>query len=94
MDYALSVVPLAFGSMCLDDAGACSSLDFALRVFSNRVDMNEWHLRQMKTSVGAEGRTYSEGLLWDRERRCVASMTQQCILRVKPGGIVRTEKLY
>ncbi|KAF2468524.1 uncharacterized protein BDR25DRAFT_231059 [Lindgomyces ingoldianus] len=87
MDGALSFVPLSFAGMWLDDSSACSSLDFALRVFGNsmEIDMREWWLRELKSYVGAEGRTYSEGRLFDEGGRCVASMTQQSILRPLSG---------
>lgn len=84
MDGALSFIPLSFNHLFLQDAAACSSLDFALRIFSNRVDFNQWHVKEMKTITGAEGRTYSEGQLWDRGGNMVASMTQQSVLRPHP----------
>lgn len=88
LDGALAFAPLTFSHMFLDDSSATSSLDFALRVFSNKVEMGEWHLREMVTHVGAEGRTYSEARMWDEGGRCVASMTQQSIMRPrkKKGG--------
>ena len=48
MDAALSFVSLAHNHQFIDDTGPASSLDFAFRVFSNRVNMNEWHFREMK----------------------------------------------
>jgi acyl-CoA thioesterase II len=81
MDGALSFIPLSYNHMFLQDAGACSSLDFALRIFSNTVDLNDWHLKEMKTHNGAEGRTYSEAQIWDQKGHMIASMTQQCVLR-------------
>jgi acyl-CoA thioesterase II len=83
MDGAVAFAPLTFSHLFLDDSGATSSLDFALRVFSNEVKMEEWHLREITTSVGSAGRTYSEARMWDAEGRCVASMTQQSICRPK-----------
>ncbi|KAF2690023.1 Thioesterase/thiol ester dehydrase-isomerase, partial [Lentithecium fluviatile CBS 122367] len=81
MDSALSFTPLAFSQMYLDDTAACSSLDFALRLFSNSINLEAWHLRELVTHVGAEGRTYSEARIWDENRRCVGNMTQQGIMR-------------
>lgn len=81
MDGALSFAPLVYSGLFLDDSAACSSLDFALRVFSNDVDMRRWHLREIQTRVGAEGRTYNEARIWDESGHCVASMTQANILR-------------
>ncbi|KAF9700641.1 hypothetical protein EKO04_001475 [Ascochyta lentis] len=83
-DGALSFCPLSFSHMYLEDSGACSSLDFSLRVFGD-VDLERWHLREVGTHVGAQGRTYSEAWIWDEEGRAVACMSQQSILRVLPG---------
>lgn len=87
MDAALSFIPLTHNHQFLDDAGACSSLDFALRFFVNgdQLDLGRWHLREMKTINGAGGRTYSEAQLWDENGDMVCSMTQQSILRPKPA---------
>lgn len=81
LDGSLSFTPLAHSSISLEAAGACSNLDFALRVFINEVNLNEWNYREIKTATGGDGRTYSEARLWDKEGRMVANMTQQCILR-------------
>ncbi|CAK7241276.1 MAG: hypothetical protein STHCBS139747_002736 [Sporothrix thermara] len=84
MDAALSFLPLTHSQRFLDDAGACSSLDIALRVFQPSVDLRAWHLRQAMTKTADAGRTYSENVLWDEQGRMVASMTQQSIMRA-PG---------
>ena len=41
MDGAVSFAPLAFNHMYIDDTAACSSLDFALRLFSNEFDLGK-----------------------------------------------------
>jgi acyl-CoA thioesterase II len=84
MDGALSFVPLMHNHQYLDDAGACSSLDFAMRLFDNEVDFNQWHLHEMKTVAGAEGRTFSEARLYNEQGKLVANMTQQSIMRPPP----------
>ncbi|KAH8648561.1 thioesterase-like superfamily-domain-containing protein [Xylariales sp. PMI_506] len=84
MDGALSFTPLQHNHMWFGDAGACSTLDFALRVFVPDVDISQWHLRERTTSAAGYGRTYSEARLWDEQGTLVSSMTQQCILRPKP----------
>jgi hypothetical protein len=38
-------------------------LDFALRNLVNDVDLNEWHLREIKTIAGGDGRAYSKARL-------------------------------
>ncbi|KAB8336719.1 hypothetical protein FH972_021028 [Carpinus fangiana] len=83
MDGAVSFIPLTHDHKFLDDASACSSLDFALRFFTNTIDFNQWHLRELRSITGGAGRTYSESRLWDEEGKMVACMTQQAILRPK-----------
>lgn len=83
-DGALSFCPLSFSHMYLDDSAACSSLDFALRFF-REVDVEKWHLREISTHTGSEGRTYSECWIWDEQGRAVATMSQQSIMRVLPA---------
>lgn len=83
MDGAISFLPLSHNHLFLEDAGACSSLDFSLRIFSNKIDLSQWHFKEMTTIHGGEGRTYSEARAWDREGKMVACMTQQSILRPK-----------
>ncbi|KAJ5631145.1 Thioesterase/thiol ester dehydrase-isomerase [Penicillium longicatenatum] len=81
MDEALAFLPLTHSHLFFEDASACASLDIALRLFSNKIDLNEWLLKEMKTISGGEGRTYSEARLWDQNGNLVACMTQQNILR-------------
>lgn len=88
MDAAVAFAPLSFNHMYLDDSAACSTLDFALRVFRNGVRMDEWGLKELSTSVGAVGRTFSEARFWDGQGNCVASMTQQSILRPRKKAVL------
>ncbi|KAJ0426758.1 thioesterase-like superfamily-domain-containing protein [Aspergillus carlsbadensis] len=81
LDGYLSFLAGMHNHMFLDDAAACASLDFSVRVFSNDFDLTQWNLREMKTVAGGEGRTYSEARLWNGQGRLVANMTQQSILR-------------
>ena len=91
-DGALSFLPMGHANMSLGDAAACSSLEFALRVFGNEVKVGgggeegDELFREMKTVVGGVGRTYSEARFWNSKGDMVASMTQQCILRPWPDG--------
>jgi len=96
-DAALSFLPMGHASMSLTDAAACSSLDFALRIFGNEVrvgpEQEDELFREMKTVVGAVGRTYSEARFWNGKGDMVANMTQQCILRPWPPKEKRKETI-
>lgn len=83
MDSGLSFAPLTHDHKWFDDVGACSTLDFALRVFVPAIDMNSWMLKERATIRGGFGRTYSEGRLWDDKGQLLVSMTQQSIMRPK-----------
>lgn len=87
MDGALSFIPMTHGNMWFEDVGACSTLDFALRIFVPEVDMESWTLKERFTSRGGSARSYSEGRLWDDKGQLVASMTQQSILRPKKEDV-------
>lgn len=84
MDTAISFLPLTLDSLPLNAGGACSTLDFALRLLTPDLDLNQWHLREWKTFAGRVARTYSEAGLWDSDGNMVASMTQTSILRPPP----------
>ncbi|KAL4747044.1 thioesterase-like superfamily-domain-containing protein [Aspergillus terricola var. indicus] len=90
LDAYLSFTPLAHSGMFLDDAAACATLDFAIRVFCDEFDLCDWLLREIKSVAGGEGRTYTEGRVWNEQGRLVASMSQQSILR--PKGLERGVK--
>lgn len=84
LDGSLSFAPLTLsGGMFLEDVGACSTLDFAMRIFTNDLRIEEWHLREIKTMAGGAGRSYSEAQVWDSTGNMIASMTQASILRPK-----------
>ncbi|KIX95098.1 uncharacterized protein Z520_09014 [Fonsecaea multimorphosa CBS 102226] len=84
MDAGPSFMPLIHNHKGMHDAGAASTLDFALRIFVNDVDITHWHLRERMTRTAGAARNYAESKLWDQNGKMVASMTQQCILRPKP----------
>ena len=96
IDEATSFIPLTHSHMFLQDAGACSSLDFALRIFAGgagtspaddksqdavHLNFDEFHLKEIKCITGGQGKTYTEARLWDQHGRLVVSMTSQNILR-------------
>ncbi|ETN45313.1 acyl-CoA thioesterase II [Cyphellophora europaea CBS 101466] len=84
MDGGLAFIPLIHDHKYLEDVGACSSLDFALRVFSNSFDLTKWHLKERKAIAGEGGRTYSEARLFDEAGNLVAIESQQSIMRPPP----------
>ncbi|KAK5955806.1 hypothetical protein OHC33_003447 [Knufia fluminis] len=86
MDGALSFLPLNLDHKNFGDSGACSTLDFALRVMRPGVRMDGWHFRERRTVAAAAGRSYSESRLWDEGGGMVAVMTQSCIIRPPPAG--------
>ncbi|KAL6917386.1 hypothetical protein ACHAPO_005831 [Fusarium lateritium] len=88
MDGALSFLPLTHNHMWFDDTAACSTLDFALRIFVPEIKMNEWYLKERKTSRGGGNRTYAEGKLFDKHGNLIASNTQQSIMRLRKGVVV------
>jgi len=83
MDGGLSFLTLIHDHKYLEDVGACSTLDFAIRIFVNDLNVNNWHLRERISQRGSVGRTYGEARLWNNQGKLVASMTQQCIMRPK-----------
>lgn len=87
MDGGLSFLPLSHNHMWFDDVTACSTLDFAFRVFTTDIKLDQWHLRERTTSHGGSGRTYAEGKLWDEKGNLVASTSQQSIMRPKKGAV-------
>lgn len=86
MDAALSFLPLNHDHKNFADAGACSTLDFALRVMTHDVDLRRWHVRERRTVQAGIGRTYGESRIWDQKGRLVGVETQTCILRPLPAG--------
>ncbi|KAH7083345.1 thioesterase-like superfamily-domain-containing protein [Paraphoma chrysanthemicola] len=87
-DGAISILPLAFNHLWLEDISACSSLDFSLRFFKSgdEIDTCKWHLRELTTPVASEARSFGESWLFDEQGSPVAYMSQQSILRPKQSG--------
>lgn len=66
-----------------DAISAVSTLEFSLRFF-DVPNVNDWVLHEQHTENGGMGRTFSTGRLWNREGKCIASMSQQSIMRARP----------
>lgn len=87
LDAGMPIIPPAFARTDLRQIGALSSLDFAIRIFSNTLALHDdWHLREEKTIIGAEGRTFQEARVFSPSGGLVASMSSQCILRGRSSG--------
>lgn len=81
MDGGLSFLPLVHDHKFLEDVGDCSSLDFALRIFSKDIDLYKWHLKERRTIAAQGGRTFSEACLSREDGQVVAIESQQSIMR-------------
>lgn len=92
MDGALAFLPLTFTNRFLNDAQACSTLEFSLRYFNLPDDpiaaekngtgvLDDWLLQEQSTEVGSQGRTFSTGRCWNTQGKMVAVMTQVGIMR-------------
>lgn len=84
MDAALSFLPLNLDKKNFEDAGVCSTLDFALRIMVPGFELHKWHLRERRTIAAAVGRSYSEGRFWDESGRLVCVANQTSIIRPVP----------
>jgi acyl-CoA thioesterase len=90
MDGALAFMPLSQHGLRLQDASACSTVDFAMRFHQEDLPVDaEYHLREMRTYSSAHERTFNEALVFDQSgTKLVASSTQTCILRaLRPSRI-------
>ena len=83
----MPVVPVAFAGIGYGNIASATSLEFALRIFSNSIDVSQWVMREEKTVVGREGRTYTEARVWNAEGNMIASMSEQCLLRPKKSNL-------
>lgn len=81
MDGAISFLPLNLEHRDLGDAGACSTLDFALRILAPEVRIDSWLLRERRAIAAHDSKTYSEARLWDESGKMVAVMSQTSICR-------------
>lgn len=81
MDGALSFLCLNHDHKNFEDGGACSTLDFALRIMRPGIKLNRWFLRERRTIAAAVGRTYAESRIWDEDGNLLAVESQSCIMR-------------
>ncbi|PWN18208.1 hypothetical protein BCV69DRAFT_78460 [Microstroma glucosiphilum] len=99
MDAAISFAPLSYSHRFLDDAAAASTLSFNMAYHEEEIQLDEkWHLREIRTTDGRWERSTGEAKIWIEEEeeegkqkgkgemRCVATMTQSCVLKAKPAA--------
>ena len=84
MDAALAFLPCTFRNEFLDDYGALSTLDCALRVHSTDFSFNDWLLHEQVTEAANDGRTFSTGRIFRQDGLLIATMHQMSIIRAKP----------
>lgn len=86
MDMPSSVVPIIHSETGHDSDVFGASVEFSLRFFRNNVHSEKWHLKEAKSTVAAEGRTFGETYVWDDQGRTVAHMSQQCVAKRRQGS--------
>ncbi|ODM19406.1 hypothetical protein SI65_04390 [Aspergillus cristatus] len=85
INRGLAYIPANHSGYELLEASACATLDFALRIFTHAVNLQNWHVTEQKALVAENARAFSEGRVWDESGRLIVSMTQQTILRPRTG---------
>ncbi|KAL5001780.1 Thioesterase/thiol ester dehydrase-isomerase [Aspergillus recurvatus] len=86
MDRGLAYIPANHSGYSLSKASACATLDFALRVLTHHVNLQDWHVAERQTCGAGNARALSEGRAFDGDGRLLAIMTQTTILRPKKGA--------
>ncbi|KAL4739856.1 Thioesterase/thiol ester dehydrase-isomerase [Aspergillus similis] len=81
MDRGLAYIPANHSGYSLSQASVCATLDFALRVLTHRVYLQDWHVSERQTCGAENARALGEGRVFTRDGRLLASMTQTTILR-------------
>ncbi|PLB48796.1 Thioesterase/thiol ester dehydrase-isomerase [Aspergillus steynii IBT 23096] len=83
MDRGLAYIPANHSGYNLFEASACATLDFALRILTHGLDLQNWHVSERQTCGAGNARALSEGRVFNGNGRLLASMTQTTILRPK-----------
>ncbi|KAL4983393.1 thioesterase-like superfamily-domain-containing protein [Aspergillus falconensis] len=86
MDRGLAYIPANHSGYSLSQASACATLDFALRVLTHHLYLQDWHVSERQTCGARNARALSEGRIFDGDGRLLAIMTQTTILRPKKGA--------
>lgn len=85
MDRGLAYILANHSGYSLSQAGACVTLDFALRVLSHKVDLQNWHISERQTCGAGNARALSEKRVFNDDSQLLASMMQTTILRARKG---------
>ncbi|QKX58754.1 uncharacterized protein TRUGW13939_05881 [Talaromyces rugulosus] len=81
LDKGLAYIPANHNGYELSEASACATLDFSLRIFTHKLNLENWHTIEQQTIAAENARAFSEGRVWNDSGHLIASMTQQTILR-------------
>ncbi|KAL3469075.1 Thioesterase/thiol ester dehydrase-isomerase [Aspergillus californicus] len=84
-DRGLAYIPANHSGYSLSQASVCATLDFALRVFTHEVHLQNWHIGERQTCGAGNARALSEGRVFNMDGRLLATMSQKTILRPKKG---------
>ncbi|KAL2810039.1 thioesterase-like superfamily-domain-containing protein [Aspergillus granulosus] len=85
MDRGLAYIPANHSGYSLAQASACATLDFALRLLTHQVDLQNWLVSERQTCGAGNARALSEGRVFNADGLLLATMTQTTILRAKKG---------
>jgi acyl-CoA thioesterase len=77
----MALIPAGFAGLEWQQIKQAGSLDFALRILSNDLDLSRWILREERTIAGGDGRTFTESRMWNDQGKMIAHMSQQGFLR-------------
>ena len=82
----LSTALLPHGRSWFSPDMVVASIDHALW-FHREVRVDDWLLYVMDSPSSQSARGFSRGLIYDRQKRLVASVTQESLMRHVPGGV-------
>lgn len=86
LDSLLAFLPLNHHGLHARDTTANSTLDFSLRFHNDDLDVDQWHVRELRSWCADRTRHFAESRVYDRRGRLVCSESQQCISRLKENG--------
>ena len=81
LDGLIPFAPLSLAKKKMTDASAASTLEFAVRFHTDVLNVNAWHLREIKPVSAGWSRTFGEALIFLEDGTLVATASQQSVLR-------------